>query len=167
MRKSSRSRRERGASGRRRISYLRGKLLEKRRRALDALESELKAPLESSGHALTDPADMACSSLDHETCYAIGSVESAAVADIDHALERLAEGTYGICEECGQRIPDARLRAVPSASLCVRCKETAERAEEAEEAEGELPWESIGGFSVEDGLDVAGGFGSVKARRPG
>ena len=38
------------------------------------------------------------------------------------ALSRLAAGTYGVCERCGQRIPDARLEAVPEATHCVGCK---------------------------------------------
>lgn len=44
------------------------------------------------------------------------------LADIEHALERIDEGTYGICEACRAAIPAERLRAVPSARLCVRCQ---------------------------------------------
>jgi len=39
------------------------------------------------------------------------------------ALARMDEGTYGRCEKCGQEIPEARLQAVPSARLCVSCKQ--------------------------------------------
>jgi DnaK suppressor protein len=42
---------------------------------------------------------------------------------IDHALERLDAGTYQRCEECGANIPLERLRAKPSASLCVSCQQ--------------------------------------------
>ncbi len=41
------------------------------------------------------------------------------LAKVGNALERLAEGSYGICEVCGQPIPVARLEALPYASLCV------------------------------------------------
>jgi DnaK suppressor protein len=44
------------------------------------------------------------------------------IQQMEHALERLAAGTYGWCERCGGRIPTARLRAFPSATLCVACK---------------------------------------------
>ena len=44
-----------------------------------------------------------------------------AVADIEHALERLESGTYGWCEDCGVPIPFERLEAIPSARLCVAC----------------------------------------------
>jgi RNA polymerase-binding transcription factor DksA len=40
---------------------------------------------------------------------------------IDHAEARLAAGTYGVCESCGQSIGDARLEARPTASTCISC----------------------------------------------
>jgi DnaK suppressor protein len=46
----------------------------------------------------------------------------AAVDEIDRALTKIDNGTYGICETCGQPIPRARLKALPYASLCVQCK---------------------------------------------
>jgi RNA polymerase-binding transcription factor DksA len=45
-----------------------------------------------------------------------------AVDEIDAALEKLLEGSYGICEQCGSTIPRERLRAIPYAALCVQCK---------------------------------------------
>ena len=43
------------------------------------------------------------------------------VADIDDALARIEDGSYGICESCGRPIPVARLDALPHARTCVRC----------------------------------------------
>ncbi|HWJ10332.1 MAG TPA: TraR/DksA C4-type zinc finger protein [Nocardioides sp.] len=43
------------------------------------------------------------------------------VADVDAALDRLAAGTYGVCEVCGQPIPEARLEVRPTARTCVSC----------------------------------------------
>jgi RNA polymerase-binding transcription factor DksA len=48
--------------------------------------------------------------------------------EIDAAQARLAAGTFGACERCGTAIPLARLRAVPTARLCVACERAAERA---------------------------------------
>lgn len=45
---------------------------------------------------------------------------------IDRALERIDQGTYGICEECGSPIPEARLEAFPMATTCIRCQEARE-----------------------------------------
>ena len=46
---------------------------------------------------------------------------------IDTALVRLSEGSYGLCEDCGQRIPEARLEAEPTALRCIRCQELYEK----------------------------------------
>ena len=45
----------------------------------------------------------------------------AAIAEVDHALQRLAEGAYGRCEVCGQAIGRDRLEARPSATSCITC----------------------------------------------
>jgi DnaK suppressor protein len=50
------------------------------------------------------------------------------IAEIDAAVQRLAEGTYGICEGCGERIARERLRAVPAARFCVDCAREQERS---------------------------------------
>jgi DnaK suppressor protein len=44
-------------------------------------------------------------------------------ADVTKGLRRLDDGTYGKCERCGQEIPIERLEAIPTASLCVSCKQ--------------------------------------------
>jgi DnaK suppressor protein len=46
----------------------------------------------------------------------------AAIEEIDRALTKIVNGTYGICERCNQAIPKARLKALPYAALCVACK---------------------------------------------
>lgn len=46
---------------------------------------------------------------------------AASIADIDHALEKLDEGSYGTCDDCGEPIPEARLEALPASALCVGC----------------------------------------------
>ncbi|MRS12490.1 MAG: TraR/DksA family transcriptional regulator [Actinobacteria bacterium] len=48
------------------------------------------------------------------------------LAQIDRALTRIDEGTYGTCARCGAAIPRERLEAVPEAELCVSCKEREE-----------------------------------------
>jgi DnaK suppressor protein len=51
------------------------------------------------------------------------------LVEVDAALERLAHGTYGICEVCGRAIPDGRLEARPVARTCVGCAGSAAAAE--------------------------------------
>jgi RNA polymerase-binding protein DksA len=44
------------------------------------------------------------------------------LADVEHALHKFKEGTYGLCDNCGKPIDPARLEALPQASLCMTCK---------------------------------------------
>lgn len=44
------------------------------------------------------------------------------LAEIEHALQKFEEGTYGLCDSCGKPIDPARLEALPQASLCLECK---------------------------------------------
>jgi len=44
------------------------------------------------------------------------------LAEVEHALQKLQKGTYGLCDVCGQPIDPARLEALPQASLCLDCK---------------------------------------------
>jgi DnaK suppressor protein len=44
------------------------------------------------------------------------------MAEVEHALKKFEEGTYGRCDNCGQPIDPARLEALPQASLCLHCK---------------------------------------------
>lgn len=46
------------------------------------------------------------------------------IAEVGHALSKFENGTYGLCESCGQPIAPARLEALPQATLCMNCKAT-------------------------------------------
>lgn len=59
--------------------------------------------------------------LERELAEAGAARAQEAGADIEHALERLEDGTYGWCEGCGAPMPFERLEAIPSARLCVAC----------------------------------------------
>ena len=62
------------------------------------------------------------SNVDRELDLVLSAQARAAAAEIDRALAKIESGTYGLCEQCGQPIPDARLQALPQAALCVACK---------------------------------------------
>src|SRR5258708_2892427 len=63
--------------------------------------------------------------------FALMEMESETLKKIDEALRRLEEGTYGDCSECGQRIVEARLKALPFANTCRECQEHREELEES------------------------------------
>jgi RNA polymerase-binding protein DksA len=72
--------------------------------------SEAHEPLES--HSM-DIADSATDEFDHDIALSLLSHERNALVEVRAALRRIQDGSYGICEETGQPIPAARLRAVP------------------------------------------------------
>lgn len=80
--------------------------------------------------------------------------------DINDAFQKLLDGTYGVCEECGERIPEARLRLIPAVSLCVACKRHRERLTESRV---ELPEWS--GAQVMADLDKSEAFCGQARRR--
>jgi DnaK suppressor protein len=104
-------------------------LLEERESCVRAAES-LKAQADSL--ALEhEPGDVqfdeeggegGTANVDREIDLQLSAQARATIAEIDKALERIEKGTYGICESCNQPIPEARLQALPYATLCVACK---------------------------------------------
>ncbi len=62
---------------------------------------------------------------------ALVSRDLAELANVEQALARLANGTYGECVDCGNPIPYPRLAAHPAAKRCVACQESAEKREKA------------------------------------
>jgi len=60
--------------------------------------------------------------VERERDLALSAQALAAVEEIDRAIEKIHLGTYGVCEKCHENIPKERLRALPYAALCVKCK---------------------------------------------
>jgi DnaK suppressor protein len=60
--------------------------------------------------------------VERERDLALSAQARAAIEEIDRAVEKVHDGTYGLCEKCGIAIPKERLKALPHASLCVKCK---------------------------------------------
>lgn len=83
---------------------------------------------------LPDEMDQASLSSDLGFSLRIRDREAKLIGKITDALKRLEDGTFGICEECGEEIPFKRLVARPVTTLCIECKE-AQETEEAARAE--------------------------------
>jgi RNA polymerase-binding protein DksA len=60
--------------------------------------------------------------VERERDLALSAQARAAIEQIDLAVEKIHNGTYGQCENCGTDIPKERLKALPHAALCVKCK---------------------------------------------
>ena len=72
--------------------------------------------------------DLATDTLNREIDYSLGDNAGQVLSEIDAALKRIDDGTYGKCTKCGKEIPAERLEAVPWASLCIDDARNAERA---------------------------------------
>jgi RNA polymerase-binding transcription factor DksA len=73
-------------------------------------------------------ADAGTDAMEREKAFLYASVEGRKEREIVEALQRIFDGTYGVCENCGQPIVRARLEAVPYVRLCVSCKQKEEQA---------------------------------------
>ena len=107
--------------------------LQKIRREMGHLENTvLKVnPRDSSGDLSGysfHMADAGTDAMEREKAFLFASVEGRKELEIRAALQRIYEGTYGVCEECGQPISRARLEAMPSVRLCLSCKQKEEQA---------------------------------------
>ncbi len=113
---------------------------EKIRVALGARRDELKEEYEATISEITelqrdrltdsagdDQADTGTKTFEREQEISLANSILERVTQVERALERLDEGSYGWCERCGNPIPVERLAAFPSATLCVTCKQLEER----------------------------------------
>ena len=114
--------------------HFRGALLEEKQRiehALATLRDEHPGSLddeveEVSATSDNHVAETASATLGREIDYTLGDNAEQVLAEIEAALQRIDDRTYGICFNCGNEIPRERLEVSPWASLCIDCKRRAE-----------------------------------------
>lgn len=106
------------------IIRLQQTLLARRTELRKRLGSDL-ANLSSSSMS-SDSADAAFEACTEEISSQLAEMEASELVQIERALERLKQGTYGICEGCGCKIPLIRLNALPYSTLCIDCQHEAE-----------------------------------------
>lgn len=95
---------------------------------LAAQEKELSGLMHDSGDgAGLDQADVGASSFERDQELTVVNSERDKLAQIERALDRISQGTYGMCESCGEPIGKMRLMAFPRATLCMTCKQREER----------------------------------------
>jgi len=134
------TKRKRNGPNDKRKAYIRAKLLERRRQLLHSIERKANTYSHRAPVSPGDEGDIAVDIMDTELDLGAATSASESLAEIEHALNKLDEGTYGVCEGCGERIPEPRLRAMPFARLCVRCKEQEEKTQRTGEHESGGAW---------------------------
>ncbi|HSE22429.1 MAG TPA: TraR/DksA family transcriptional regulator [Pyrinomonadaceae bacterium] len=92
------------------------------------VSTEQANALSSDDDGVKDSVDMSLLDVSKEIAFRLSERESQIVADIDQALLRIREGSYGICASCGQPINERRLEAVPTARYDAQCQTLIESA---------------------------------------
>lgn len=113
-----------------RLQHFRALLEDELRRHTENVREDQAAALEAANDdGVKDSADMSVQDVTQETAFRLGERESQMVADIDQALLRIEEGTYGICQRCGKEIDERRLEAVPTARYDAQCQAALEASQ--------------------------------------
>jgi DnaK suppressor protein len=107
---------------RKRLEELRGQLTQ----TLKGSTAEVKTPEESTGYS-QHQADQGTDDFDRTITLEVTSKEYHILRQIERALEKIVEGTYGLCDISGEEIPKARLDAVPYATMTVKSQDKMEK----------------------------------------
>jgi len=103
-------------------------LLKMKEETLQEINKTLKSGSDvTGGEPSGDIYDQASTERDRELGLLLGDREREKLRNIDEALLKIEEGEYGICEECEEDIPLGRLKVVPFAHYCVKCKADIEK----------------------------------------
>lgn len=110
-----------------RLQHFRSILLEELRAHNNNVRNDQAAAIELNDDGVQDTFDLSIMDVNKEMAFNLGERESRMVADIDQALLRMDEGTYGICARCGRPIDEKRLEAMPTARYDAACQAELER----------------------------------------
>ena len=113
-----------------RLDHYRQILLEQLRQHSELARGNQSDALEIAANddGVKDVADQSVKDVSQEIEYRLSERESQLVADIDQALLRIDEGSYGVCARCGKDIPERRLDAVPTARYDAECQSIIEQS---------------------------------------
>ena len=112
-------------NSRERADVLRRMLEERRSEIHDKLRA-IREEIPSYQDEVRDTEEQSVTDFAQEMDFALMEMKAQTLIRIDEALQRVDQGTYGTCDECGQDIAEARLKAVPFALLCLECQEREE-----------------------------------------
>jgi RNA polymerase-binding transcription factor len=110
-----------------RYQALRTRLENQRDEIVNMYKQDLRAGQESADDGTEDIVDRANNAYNRELMFSLSDNERATLLQIENALRRMDDGTYGRCSNCGQTINILRLEAVPWARFCIDCQELAEK----------------------------------------
>jgi DnaK suppressor protein len=109
------------------LAKLRAHLLDMKAKLLNGIDSELRAEREANKDEGMDTYDLASEERDREINFILSDRERVKIKQIDDALERIEDASYGVCESCGLEIAEERLDVMPFTRLCRDCQQDQER----------------------------------------
>lgn len=115
-----------------RIEEIKKKLLKQREQILN--DAGLTISNLPSNNNYAEIGDIATQEIDRSFLLRLRDRERKLLKKIEKTIEKIENGTYGICESCGAEIPIERLEARPVTDLCIQCKTEQEEAEKLKEA---------------------------------
>jgi DnaK suppressor protein len=104
------------------IEHFRRLLMAELRHHSRLLNDDQAAAIDAADDGAKESADLSLRDVIEELALRLGERESQMVADIDQALMRLEEGSYGLCARCGKVIDEERLEAIPTARFDAACQ---------------------------------------------
>ena len=133
------------------LKAAREKLMEMRRQVLREIGEDLKEGREGGKQEGMDTYDLASEERDREISFILTDREREKVQAIQEALDRVENGSYGICESCDSEIAPARLNAMPFSRLCVNCQAEQEKeARTMRRFDDERAYRKLGVTDIED-----------------
>jgi len=114
------------------LQYYKKKLLEERMDLLAELQRVAGGEKNKDSLEPMDPVDLADASYTADYSLARTEKINRRIREIDESLGRIKDGSYGICQLCGEDIPEGRLEVRPKAKYCAQCKEDLEKRGEVQ-----------------------------------
>ncbi|MFQ5464389.1 MAG: TraR/DksA family transcriptional regulator [Thermodesulfobacteriota bacterium] len=102
-------------------------LLEAKARILSGVSQKARSESTVLKPEMGDIYDIASSERERDLALTLGDRDRKKLGEIERALERIDDGTYGECEECGEPVEQGRLKALPFTRVCVECQSRLER----------------------------------------
>ena len=109
------------------LESLRKRLQEQKNALLEKVRNNADHSMENQDNEVRDAADVATDYYERELAWGLSETERNRLQEVEEALERMDEGSYGKCEGCGTNIAVPRLTALPFAKLCISCQAEEEK----------------------------------------
>ena len=109
------------------LEYFRNLLLEQRRQATEDRRADKSTALEGDD-GVEDSGEMSELDLSRATAFELADRQTHLIEEIDAALQRIEDGTYGLCARCGKPLDEERLKAMPTAKYDAACQAAIDEA---------------------------------------